>query len=263
MDTKKDPFQNLQERMRNALADHSIRAFQELSSSTRDLMSCYRCAIMEIETKFRVLNERFSLQHDRNPIDSIQSRLKSPDSILDKMLRKNLPFTLEAIENNIFDIAGIRVVCSFVDDIYMLADCLLQQDDITLIERKDYIKNPKRNGYRSLHLIIEVPIFLQNEKKIMKAEVQLRTIAMEFWANLEHQLRYKKNLSPELMEQTSYQLSECARLSAVLDEQMQAIRDIIEKEEDSSEKSDSPKKPSDRLSRPILSALENYAPKAE
>mgnify|MGYP001148669912 FL=1 len=127
MDTKKDPFQNLQERMRNALADHSIRAFQELSSSTRDLMSCYRCAIMEIETKFRVLNERFSLQHDRNPIDSIQSRLKSPDSILDKMLRKNLPFTLEAIENNIFDIAGIRVVCSFVDDIYMLADCLLQQ----------------------------------------------------------------------------------------------------------------------------------------
>ena len=151
MDTKKDPFQNLQERMRNALADHSIRAFQELSSSTRDLMSCYRCAIMEIETKFRVLNERFSLQHDRNPIDSIQSRLKSPDSILDKMLRKKLPFTLEAIENNIFDIAGIRVVCSFVDDIYMLADCLLQQDDITLIERKDYIKNPKRNGYRSLH----------------------------------------------------------------------------------------------------------------
>ena len=127
MDTKKAPFQNLQERMRNALADHSIRAFQELSSSTRDLMSCYRCAIMEIETKFRVLNERFSLQHDRNPIDSIQSRLKSPDSILDKMLRKKLPFTLEAIENNIFDIAGIRVVCSFVDDIYMLADCLLQQ----------------------------------------------------------------------------------------------------------------------------------------
>ena len=142
-------------------------------------------------------------------------------------------------------------------------DCLLQQDDITLIERKDYIKNPKKNGYRSLHLIIEVPIFLQNEKKIMKAEVQLRTIAMEFWANLEHQLRYKKDLSPELMEQTSYQLSECARLSAVLDEQMQAIRDIIEKEEDSSEKNDSPKKPSDRLSRPILSALENYAPKAE
>ena len=143
-----------------------------------DLMSCYRCAIMEIETKFRVLNERFSLHHDRNPIDAIQNRLKSPESILDKMVRKNLPFTLEAIEANIFDIAGVRVVCSFIDDIYMLADCLLQQDDIRLIRRKDYIENPKPNGYRSLHLIVEVPIFLQDGKKLMKVEVQLRTIAM-------------------------------------------------------------------------------------
>ena len=211
MDTKKDPFQNLQERMRNALADHSIRAFQELSSSTRDLMSCYRCAIMEIETKFRVLNERFSLQHDRNPIDSIQSRLKSPDSILDKMLRKKLPFTLEAIENNIFDIAGIRVVCSFVDDIYMLADCLLQQDDITLIDRKDYIKNPKKNGYRSLHLIIEVPIFLQNTKKLVYVEVQFRTIAMDFWASLEHKLQYKKNIPESQAKFLKDELYDCAQ----------------------------------------------------
>jgi len=133
MDTKKDPFQNLQERMRNALADHSIRAFQELSSSTRDLMSCYRCAIMEIETKFRVLNERFSLQHDRNPIDSIQSRLKSPDSILDKMLRKKLPFTLEAIENNIFEIAGIRV-STRPDAVETDVLSLLKQSGVTAIE---------------------------------------------------------------------------------------------------------------------------------
>ena len=227
MDTKKDPFQNLQERMRNALADHSIRAFQELSSSTRDLMSCYRCAIMEIETKFRVLNERFSLQHDRNPIDSIQSRLKSPDSILDKMLRKKLPFTLEAIENNIFDIAGIRVVCSFVDDIYMLADCLLQQDDITLIERKDYIKNPKKNGYRSLHLIIEVPIFLQNTKKLVYVEVQFRTIAMDFWASLEHKLQYKKNIPESQSKFLKDELYDCAQQSAALDKRMQNIRNVI------------------------------------
>ena len=231
MDTKKDPFQNLQERMRNALADHSIRAFQELSSSTRDLMSCYRCAIMEIETKFRVLNERFSLQHDRNPIDSIQSRLKSPDSILDKMLRKKLPFTLEAIENNIFDIAGIRVVCSFVDDIYMLADCLLQQDDITLIERKDYIKNPKRNGYRSLHLIIEVPIFLQNTKKLVYVEVQFRTIAMDFWASLEHKLQYKKNIPESQAKFLKDELYDCAQQSAALDKRMQNIRNVIAESE--------------------------------
>ena len=235
MDTKKDPFQNLQERMRNALADHSIRAFQELSSSTRDLMSCYRCAIMEIETKFRVLNERFSLQHDRNPIDSIQSRLKSPDSILDKMLRKKLPFTLEAIENNIFDIAGIRVVCSFVDDIYMLADCLLQQDDITLIERKDYIKNPKRNGYRSLHLIIEVPIFLQNTKKLVYVEVQFRTIAMDFWASLEHKLQYKKNIPESQAKFLKDELYDCAQQSAALDKRMQNIRNIIAKSESEEE----------------------------
>lgn len=206
----------------------SLRTFQKFFKITTDLMSCYRCAIMEIETKFRVLNERFSLAHDRNPIDNIQSRLKSPESIYEKLIRKNLPFTVKAIEENLFDIAGVRVVCSFVDDIYMLADCLLQQDDITLIKSKDYIKNPKENGYRSLHLIVEVPIFLQDEKKLMKVEVQLRTIAMEFWANLEHQLRYKKNLSPEIVAQTSERLEECARLSSTLDAQMQDIKDTIE-----------------------------------
>lgn len=211
--------------------NESIRALQKFSASSRDLMSCYRCAIMEIETKFRVLNERFSLAHDRNPIDNIQTRLKSPESIRGKLLRKNLPFTLEAIEKNLFDIAGVRIVCSFVDDIYMLADCLLRQDDITLIEQKDYIKIPKGNGYRSLHLIVEVPIFLQEEKKLMRVEVQLRTIAMEFWANLEHQLRYKKNLPPEIIARTTRQLNECAQLSAVLDAQMQDIRDTIENAE--------------------------------
>ena len=148
-------------------------------------------------------------------------------------IRKDLPLTLDAIENNLFDIAGVRVVCSFVDDIYMLADCLLRQDDITLIGRKDYIEHPKGNGYRSLHLIVEVPIFLQNEKKLMKVEVQLRTIAMEFWANLEHQLRYKKNLSPEIIARTTRQLNECAQLSSVLDAQMQDIRDMIENDQTS------------------------------
>lgn len=222
--------QILQNKLKNAFDDESIQAFQRLFASSRDLMSCYRCAIMEIETKFRVLNERFSLHHDRNPIDTIQNRLKSPESIRDKLIRKNLPFTLKAIEENIFDIAGVRVICSFADDIYLLADCLLQQDDITLIEKKDYIERPKDNGYRSLHLIVEVPIFLQDEKRLMKVEVQLRTIAMEFWANLEHQLRYKKALSPEILAMTEAQLSECAKLSALLDAKMQEIKDTIEKE---------------------------------
>ena len=202
-----------------------IESFQQVNA----LMSYYRCAILEVETKFRVLNEQFSLEHKYNPIDSIKTRLKSPQSIRDKLTRKNLPLSLESIENKLFDVAGIKVICSFVDDIYMLADCLLQQDDIKLIKKKDYIKNPKQNGYRSLHLIVEIPIFLQNEKRIMKVEVQLRTIAMEFWANLEHKLRYKKNLSEETLEMTARELNECAEMSTLLDSKMQKVRDAIEK----------------------------------
>ena len=144
-------------------------------------MARYRCAIMEVETKFRILDEQLSLQKERNPIESIKTRLKSPESIRGKLKRRELPLTLDSIENNLNDVAGVRVICSFVDDIYMLADCLIQQDDIELLETKDYIKHPKPNGYRSLHLIIQIPIFLQNEKRLMKVEVQLRTIAMEFW----------------------------------------------------------------------------------
>ena len=125
----------------------------------KTLMAYYQCAIMEVETKFRVLNEEFSLQYDRNPIESIKTRLKSIEGILKKLRRKNLPLTLASIEQEIRDVAGIRVICSFKEDIYMLANCLLEQDDITLIERKDYIEHLKESGYRSLHLIIEVPIF--------------------------------------------------------------------------------------------------------
>lgn len=222
------PSSTLRDKLIDIFDNNSIQDFQQYMASSKDLMSCYRCAIMEIETKFRVLNERFSLTHDRNPIDDIQSRLKSPESIRDKLLRKNLPFTLETIEKHLFDIAGVRIVCSFIDDIYMLADCLLQQDDITLIKRKDYIRQPKENGYRSLHLIVEVPIFLQDRKKLMKVEVQFRTIAMESWANLEHQLRYKKSLPADIVEKTEKKLSDCAKLSNLLDTQMQEIKDVIE-----------------------------------
>ena len=131
----------------------------------RELMAYYRCAMMEVETKFDVLNEELSLLYDRNPIESIKSRLKSPESIMDKAARKGIPLTVSAIEENLNDIAGIRVICSFPSDIYMLADALLRQDDVTLVEKKDYIANPKPNGYRSLHLIVETPIFLHNQTR--------------------------------------------------------------------------------------------------
>ena len=193
----------------------------------RELMSYYRCAIMEVETKFRVLNHELSLEYDNNPIESIKTRVKSYDSILKKIRRKNIPLNLQAIEENLKDIAGVRVICSFPDDIYKLAESFLKQDDITLIERKDYIKNPKPSGYRSLHLIVQVPIFLQNEKKMVNVEVQFRTIAMDFWASLDHKMRYKKELSDEEVEILQEELYDCARQSAALDERMQRIRDRI------------------------------------
>jgi len=206
-----------------------LEAMQRNMMPINELMTYYRCAIMEVETKFNVLDQELSLQYDRNPIESIKSRLKSTDSIIRKLKRKGLPISLESTEENIKDVAGVRVICSFSEDIYMLADCLLNQDDIKLIEKKDYIKNPKKSGYRSLHLIIEVPIFLKNEKRRMKVEVQLRTIAMDFWASLEHKLRYKKNINPEEIEIISKELLECSEISASLDKRMEKIRNRIDK----------------------------------
>ena len=218
----------VEERLVAALSEGSMARMMGTLEKLKRLMSYYRCAIMEIETKFRVLDEQFSLRHERNPIDTIKSRLKSPESILEKLNRRGYPKTLSSVESNLTDIAGVRVICSFKDDIYMLADCLLKQDDVKLIAAKDYIKNPKPNGYRSLHLIVETPIYLQDGKRQMKVEVQLRTIAMEFWANLEHKLRYKKNLPPELAAATAKRLYDCAERSALLDDEMQRVRVAIE-----------------------------------
>ena len=195
------------------------------------LMAYYRCAIMEVETKFNVLNEEFSLEYDRNPIETIKTRLKSTESIIKKLVRRNFPLTVDSIEANLNDIAGVRVVCSFLEDIYLLADCLLQQDDVKLIQVKDYIKNPKPNGYRSLHLIIEIPIFLKDEKKDMRVEVQLRTIAMDFWASLDHKLSYKKDIPEEEAKLLRQELFECAQISADLDVRMGEIKNrIVNKE---------------------------------
>lgn len=200
---------------------------QEQILPVEQFFANYSCAIMRVETKFKVLNEQFSLIYDGNPIESIKTRVKDYDSIIRKVIRKKIPRTLDAIEEHINDIAGVRVICSFQDDIYRLANCLLQQDDVTLISRKDYIEHPKPSGYRSLHLIISVPIFLENEKRNVKVEVQLRTIAMDFWASLEHKLKYKKDLPPQTLEALSQELIDCANASAALDARMQAVRNSL------------------------------------
>lgn len=199
---------------------------QSYTQPYRELMSYYRCAMMEVETKFNVLNEELSLQYDRNPIESIKTRLKSPESIAEKLQRRGFPLTVESIEENLNDIAGVRVICSFPSDIYQLADAFLKQDDITLLQRKDYIAAPKPNGYRSLHLIVAIPIFLHDRTKVMKVEVQLRTLAMNVWATLEHKLAYKKDATPHDAEARE-NLQKCAQLSAELDRLMSETHQLV------------------------------------
>lgn len=214
------------EKMKSLANEKTIDWMQKKSKPFVKNMTYYRCAIMEIETKFNVLNEEFSLEYDRNPISSIKTRLKGPLSIKNKLERQGFPLNVDAMTENLNDIAGVRVVCSFKSDVYLLAKALLQQDDIELIREKDYIKNPKANGYRSLHLIVGIPIFLAHEKHIIKVEIQLRTIAMDFWASLEHQMQYKKenNFTQEMMRE----LYECAEESDALDQRMNNLLESIQ-----------------------------------
>ncbi len=207
------------------MQNEKVEQILEEGEAFQTLMAYYRCAIMEVETKFRVLNTEFGLRYDRNPIETIKSRLKSPESIIEKLHRKKVPFSAEMIEEKLNDIAGVRVICAFPEDIYLISECLLEQDDIRLVKKKDYIQNPKENGYRSLHLIVEVPIFLHDQKRFMKVEVQLRTIAMDFWASLEHRIYYKKGQNDQKLRD---ELRECAEISAALDLRMQSIRAELE-----------------------------------
>lgn len=205
-----------------------MKIVKDIAKPYTVLLTYYECAIDEVETKLNILNKEYSLNTEQNPIDSIKSRVKSIESIVEKAYRKNIPFTIDAIEKNIRDIAGVRVICNFPDDVYKIRDGLLLQDDITLIEEKDYIKNPKPNGYRSLHLIIQTPIFLSTGKKLMTVEIQIRTIAQNCWAALEHQLRYKKNINEK--KSISLALKLLAEESAGIDIKMEMLKKRIYKD---------------------------------
>ncbi len=206
---------------------NALSPLREQLKPFNELMMQHRCALKEIETKLNVLNDEFTTVYERNPIQTIKTRIKRPFSIIEKLRSRGIVPTIPNMESELNDIAGIRVVCCFTEDIYKLAKMLSEQDDIHLIEEKDYIKNPKENGYRSLHLILTVPIFLSNETKSMKVEVQFRTIAMDFWASLDHQLKYKKNLdNPAIIAE---ELKNCADIIAETDNRMQEIRNMIER----------------------------------
>lgn len=211
-------------------ATEFARQLLETAVEYKELRMMYACAIKEVQTKFEVLETEFKVRYQRNPISSIQTRLKSSSSIIEKMIRKGIPFSMENLEAQIHDLAGIRVICSYVDDIYALAQALTSQDDITLLEEKDYIRNPKPNGYRSLHLIVSVPVFFSQQKRQIKVEVQIRTIAMDFWASLEHQMKYKREIPDQ--QHIVAQLKSCAEDIARVDREMMDIRRRLEESVD-------------------------------
>ena len=221
-------FEDKQLTFEELISSNDPEEFLESTIPFQKLMMQYRCAMLEVQTKFEVINNELSLYGDRNPIEFIKSRIKRPVSIMEKLKRKGFEISIDSIQNNIYDIAGIRVVCSFPEDIYRLAEKICMQDDIKLLNKKDYIKNPKSNGYRSLHLILEVPVFFTEEKKRLPVEVQLRTIAMDFWASIEHKLRYKKNLPESVSADISESLRKCSEEINEMDFRMQAINRWIE-----------------------------------
>ena len=192
----------------------------------QEAMMMYTCAIREVKTKLEVLNDELSVRNQRNPIEMIKSRVKKPISIVEKLHRKGMPVSIESMMDNLDDIAGIRVICSFVDDIYQVAAMLTKQDDIKVLAVKDYIKNPKPNGYRSYHMIVEIPVFFSNEKRQMRVEVQIRTIAMDFWSSMDNNLKYKKEFIDSA--KISEELRQCAETIAQTDGKMLAIRRSIE-----------------------------------
>lgn len=218
--------ENFQEKLMSVVDEETLEWAQKASTDMAKRMSYYKCAMLEVETRFNVLNEEYILEHSRTPINSIKCRLKSLPSLREKMDRKEIPFSLDSMENELDDIAGVRVICSFPADVYAMADAFLKQEDVVLLERKDYIAQPKENGYRSLHLIVAVPVHLSDGKRMTKVEVQLRTIAMDFWASLEHQLRYKQDVV--FTAEMSEELYQCALESAALDERMDRLRKRIE-----------------------------------
>jgi len=186
-----------------------------------ELMQLYDGAVREVRTKLEILDREFQVRYARNPIHHIESRLKSPNSIAEKLRRKGLPETIDAAEQNLLDIAGVRILCNYVQDIYHVADLLTRQRDIEVVHKKDYIADPKGNGYRSLHLVVRIPVFLSSHTELVPVEIQIRTIAMDFWASLEHELHYKNE--HDANEALKLRLKLCAETSAALDEEMQSI----------------------------------------
>ena len=218
------------ERMRKRMVDKEMingengKMLRNDPYEIRLMQNLYDAAVKQLSLKFEILNNEFKVLYARNPIHHIEGRVKAIESMVAKLRKKGLPPTIEAARESINDIAGVRVVCSYIDDVYRVAEMVERQTDIEIIKRQDYIRTPNYNGYRSLHLDIRMPVYLSDRTEHVTAEIQIRTIAMDFWASLEHKVRYKKNVPADETERLAQELSECAQISADLDQRMQNIR---------------------------------------
>lgn len=204
---------------------NQVQQLKNIKNEMTRFMMTYKFGLDEMNTKLNILQEEFQHFHDYNPIEHIKSRLKSPESILKKIIRKNHDTSLDSIRENIHDIVGIRIVCSFISDIYRVSEMIQQQKDITLVETKDYIKNPKPNGYKSLHLILSIPVFMSDREEKVYIEIQIRTVAMDFWASLEHKIYYKYNKS--IPDYLTGELTEAANTANALDEKMELLHSKV------------------------------------
>lgn len=212
------------------LEDSSLRKhFLEEIKEFLIQQQIYNAAMKEITTKLEILDEEFKTRYDHNPIHHLEYRLKSPQSIIEKLNRYSYPISVDSIRENLFDVAGIRVICHYVDDIYLLRKLLLQQDDVTLLRERDYIEEPKANGYRSLHLVVEIPVFLSQSTTKVPVEIQLRTIAMDFWASLEHEIRYKSK--GDVPDEIGLRLKLCAENINAVDKEMEDIHNAVYKDD--------------------------------
>ena len=191
------------------------------------MQNLYDAAVRQLTLKFNILNSEFNVLYARNPIHHIDGRVKSQSSIVAKLIKRGLPLSIESARKNINDIAGVRVVCSYIDDVYRVGEMLARQTDVEIVKKQDYIQTPNYNGYRSLHMDIKVPVYLSDRTEYVVAEIQLRTIAMDFWASLEHKLQYKKNIPESQSKFLKDELYDCAQQSAALDKRMQSIRNLI------------------------------------
>ena len=202
----------------------ALKSYEDVDS-WKTIIFLYNAALKEVGTKLEILNDEFQHVHQYNPIEHIKTRIKTPDSIVKKLKRYGHETSIENMVRYVNDIAGVRLICSFTSDIYRLAEMIGNQSDLKVLSIKDYIKNPKESGYKSYHMLVSVPIFLSDSVVDTKVEIQIRTIAMDFWASLEHKLKYKKDI---VSDQLTADLKLCADESAALDLKMDRIRKEIE-----------------------------------